>query len=78
MRVQNKNNSPWKDSDMRGMYITLARWCNQPSFFKKKSLRTYANMKANDAALRYITEFEEKYPDIAEKYFDMKWENYTN
>lgn len=78
MRFQNKNNSPWKDSDMRGMYITLARWCNQPSFFKKKSLRTYANMKANDAALRYITEFEEKYPDIAEKYFDMKWENYTD
>ena len=39
MRFQNKNNSPWKDSDMRGMYITLARWCNQPSYFKKKSLR---------------------------------------
>lgn len=32
----------------------------------------------NDATRRYITEFEEKYPDIAEKYFDMKWENYTN
>ena len=78
MRFQNKNNSPWKDSDMRGMYITLARWCNQPSFFKKKSIREYANMNTNNAAKRYITEFEEKYPDIADKYFDMKWENYTD
>lgn len=78
MRFQNKNNTPWKDSDMRGMYITLARWCNQPSFFKKKSIREYANMNTNNAAKRYITEFEEKYPDIADKYFDMKWENYTD
>lgn len=32
----------------------------------------------NKASLRYLTEFEEKYPHIAEKYFDMKWENYTD
>lgn len=29
----------YKTSPYRGMYITLARWCNQPSFLKKKSFR---------------------------------------
>lgn len=28
-------------SPYRGMYVNLARWCNQPSFFKKKSFREF-------------------------------------
>ena len=73
MRFQNKNETPWKDSEMRGMYITLARWCNQPSFFKKKSFREFCYMNGNSAALRYATEFECKYPALAKQYFDTKW-----
>lgn len=73
MRFQNKNEIPWKDSEWRGMYITLARWCNQPSFFKKKSFREFCCMNGNNASLRYMTEFEEKYPELASKYFDKKW-----
>ena len=47
MRYQNKNETPWKQSEMRGMYISLARWCNQPSLFKRKSFREYSQMKGN-------------------------------
>lgn len=31
----------YEESPYRGMYITIARWCNQPSFYKKKSLREF-------------------------------------
>ena len=71
MRFEKYQESPYK-----GMYITLARWCNQPSFFKKKSLRKYANDQGeNYAPNRYITYFESKCPEIAQKYYDMKWDS---
>ena len=64
----------YQESPYRGMYITIARWCNQPSFFKKKSLREYAEFQGkNYSPYRYITEFENAYPDIANKYYDIKW-----
>lgn len=31
----------YKDSRFKDMYIQLARWCNQPNFFKKMSFRQY-------------------------------------
>lgn len=31
----------YNDSRFKSMYIQLARWCNQPSFFKKMSFRQY-------------------------------------
>ena len=73
MRYENYINSEFK-----GMYINLARWCNQPSFFKKKSFREFclANQKEGSeecATLRYMNEFESKHPDVAKKYFDLKW-----
>lgn len=36
MRFEKYNTSPY-----RSMYIQIARWCNQPSFFKKMSFRQY-------------------------------------
>jgi len=68
----------YKDSPHRGMYITLARWCNQPSFFKKKSFREYAEIAngPGGAAARYMEEFERQYPEIATEYFDMKWSDF--
>ena len=70
MRFEEYDRSPY-----RGMYITLARWCNQPSFLKKKSIREYAEFQGQGyAPYRYITEFRNGYPDIANKYYDMKWE----
>lgn len=70
----------YEESPYRGMYINLARWCNQPSFFKKKSFREFcfANQKENSkiecASVRYMRDFEELYPEIAKEYFDIKFE----
>lgn len=71
MRYQDYKLSPHK-----GMYVTIARWCNQPSFFKKMSFREFCHETAkhgSDSALRYMQEFEVKFPEIAKEYFDMKW-----
>jgi len=73
MRYQNKNETPWKNSKFRGMYITLARWCNQPSFFKKKSFKEFCKAKGNKSSFKYMSEFEMDYPDIANRFFNIKW-----
>ena len=75
MRYKDFENAPYP---YRGMYITLARWINQPSFLKKKSFREFAE-KANGhggSADRYMKDFERKHPDIANEYFDMKWSDF--
>lgn len=66
----------YKESPYRGLYDSITAWCNQPSFFKKQSFREYCirSYELNrKSLLRYLTEFESKYPDIAQKYFDTKW-----
>jgi hypothetical protein len=74
MRFNQYENSPY-----RGMYINLARWCNQPSFFKKKSLREYCIINGLESGCyRYMTEFEKAYPEIAAKYFDIKFPTKDN
>lgn len=84
MRYQNKNDTPWKRSEFRELYVTLARWCNQPGIIKKMSFRQFC--EANQAlhktkgtycsSMRAMIGFEEKYPDIAKRYFDIRYENY--
>lgn len=72
----------YEQSKYRGIYVTLARWCNQPSFFKKKSFREYCeanqeyhkNPKTLCSSLATMREFEHDHPDIAQKYFDIKWD----
>lgn len=70
----------WEESNMRGMYINLGRWCNQPNFFKKKTFRDFCESNQSPksknicASLRYMNEFEKRYPDIAKKYFDLSFE----
>lgn len=62
------------DSPYRGIYVNLARWCNQPSFFKKKTFREFCIANGVDSACyRYMNEFENLYPEIGE-YFNMKYE----
>lgn len=61
------------ESPYQGVYKTVGAWCNQPSFFKKKSLREFGIASGVDSARnRYVVEFEEKYPEFKE-YMDMKW-----
>lgn len=65
----------YKDSPYRGIYVLLARWCNQFSFLKKKSFREYCtNTKGiGDSAGRYLKEYEVTHLDVANKFFDEKW-----
>lgn len=66
----------YKQSPYKGMYVTIARWCNQPSYFKKLSFRQFCERTkecGSDSSLRYLREFESQHPEIATKYFDMKW-----
>lgn len=70
MRYKDYEKSPY-----RGMYITIARWCNQPSFFKKKSFREFAAV-GGASSQRYAEAFEIEHPDIAAKYYDMKFEDF--
>ena len=69
MRYKDYELSPYK-----GIYITVARWCNQPSFFKKKTFREFCEANGeNSSANRYLKQFETDCPNIAEKYLDMRW-----
>lgn len=70
MRHANYEKSPFK-----GMYVTVARWCNQPSFYKKMSFREFCVANGqNSGAYKYLTEFEMLYPQFKD-FFDMKFEN---
>ena len=71
MRHENYEKSPYK-----GVYINLAKWCNQPSFYKKKSFREFCLANGeNSSTMRYLDEFEKDYPEIAKQYFDIKFED---
>lgn len=61
----------YEDSPHRGMYITLARWCNQPSFVKKVSFRVFCEKNGvRSAAYRYAESFEAAHPEVT-PYYDM-------
>ena len=73
MRHNNYHNSPF-----RGMYVNLARWCNQVQMFKKKSYREFVWFhegitKKEHSTIRHTKEFLSVYPEI-EKYFDFKFQ----
>ena len=81
MRYQDKNDTPWKRSKYAGLYIAMARWCNQPSILKKMSFRYFC--EANQAlrkdqttycsSMKAMTDFEKEHPEIAKKYFDLRY-----
>lgn len=76
----------YKKSELKNMYIQLARWCNQPSFYKKKSFRQYCeanenyhrkntkNVSKNCLCYQTMLDFENSYPEIAKKYFDLRFD----
>lgn len=71
----------YKKSKYKGMYIQIARWCNQPQFYKKMSFREFCernqfyhpNKKTYCSAYKSMIEFENDFPVIAQKYFDIKY-----
>ena len=86
MRFQNKNETPWKNSKYKGLYIAIARWCNQPSIIKKMSFRQFCeanqalkqNQKAICSTLKAMKDYESDYPNIAKQYFDIRMEDVKN
>ena len=69
----------YEESPHRGMNINFARWCNQPNFFKKKSFREFCIANgSNSSCYNYMDSFENEYPKIAEKYYDLKYADYKN
>jgi hypothetical protein len=56
------------------MYITLARWCNQPSFFKKKSFKEFCKAHGEKSSCcRYMKEYEQYNQITADVFYNMKW-----
>jgi hypothetical protein len=72
----------YKTSKYRSIYTQLARWCNQPQFFKKKSFRQFCianqeyhkNKETQCSAYQSMLEFEQDFPDIANEYFDLRYD----
>lgn len=66
MRHKNYLKSPYK-----GIYITLAAWCNQFSFFKKKTFCEYSEIQSK-SAMRYAELFEGEIKPVFDKYANRK------
>ena len=62
------------ESPYQGVYKVVAAWCNQPSFFKKKSLSEFASCGKSESVsrTRHINNFLKDHPDF-EEYINMKW-----
>jgi len=77
MRYEN-----YKASNWRALYIQIARWCNQPQFFKKKSFRQFceANQDYHKgkntlcSSYQIMQDFESAFPEIANEYFDLRFD----
>lgn len=62
------------ESPYCGMYVSLARWTNQPSMIKKLSLREFAEKNGiQSACYRYLEEFERQFPE-ATYFFNLKFD----
>lgn len=60
----------YTESPFRGIYITIARWCNQPGLFWNKSFKEFCSL--GNASQKYYDEFIEK------TNFENEYGNYLN
>ncbi len=75
----------FKQSKHHKLYTAIAAWCNQPRAFKRMSFREYCEAKQRNkknqdslcSVMDSMVKFEAEYPDIARKYFDMKWNDFN-
>ena len=64
----------YEESPFRGMYVTLARWCNQPAIFKKMSFEEFCQLRPS--SIRYLNDFIDSNPEFLRDYkhlITMKW-----
>ncbi len=81
--------SDYKNHRLGNIYTQIARWCNQPQFYKKMSFKEFvdrnqtyqeehSNSKAICKSVRTYNEFQELFKNHwneIEPYFTMKYEN---
>jgi len=73
----------YKISKFKGIYTQIARWCNQPQFYKKMSFRQFCvanqyyhkNPNTLCSAFKVMVDFEKTHPKIASRYFDLRYED---
>lgn len=70
----------YKESPYHGIYTQLARWCNQPSHFKRMSFeefcirnQDYAKSDKPCASMRALNLLKEDAPEVYEKYAACKF-----
>jgi len=64
----------YKENPYAGTYINLARWCNQPNFYKKMSYREFCVANGeNSSTVRYMNKLEIDHPEIARRFYDMRY-----
>lgn len=79
MRYHSPTEEPWQKSEWRDLYIAVARYCNQPQFYKKLSFREFCEKdnstrkKKMAPSLKVLNKFEKKYPKLAKRYFNSKY-----
>lgn len=78
MRYQSRDAKPYEASEFRDVYITLARWCNQPSMFKKNSFVEFCELnqrqiKTEGTLCTAMRGFKKVRGQIPDKYLEMKW-----
>ncbi len=69
------------DSKYKSLYTSISRWCNQPRIFKKMSFREFCvahqGLRKDQSTIcttyKAMLDFENEYPEIAKKYFDLKY-----
>lgn len=65
------------ESPYKGIYITAAGWCNQPSLFKKRTIKEFSEARSK-ADKRYIEQIKNEMPELAERYFNMRYYDFKN
>jgi len=71
-----------KKSEDYGIYINLKTWINSTQFFYKMSFREWCHWAEDrqdrcvtSSTMRYLINFEKKYPEIAKQWFDIRFIN---
>jgi hypothetical protein len=67
----------FKNSKYEYLYTAIAGWCNQPHVYKKMSFREYCTRRNNKKEIKAFYDFEKEYPDIANKYYDIKFTSFN-
>ena len=65
------------DVACKGIYTGLAAWANQPQMQRATSLRQFFNLSPADKYRRSLFTFERRYPEIAKRFFDLKYHDVT-